>query len=86
MRAGLLEKGAAFFSDLCRYPWMDFPLLLLVSNACMLPPDIWEGFSIKASFSGFVHCWDSNPFVQGFWCWLRSVTALTNHLAAIRWD
>lgn len=83
MWAGLLEKGAAFFSDLCRYAWMDFPLLLLVSHACMLLPDIWEGFSIRVNFSGLVHCWDSSPFLQSCWCWLWSVTASTNHLAAI---
>lgn len=31
MRAGLLEKGAAFFSDLCHYPWIDLPLFLLLA-------------------------------------------------------
>lgn len=57
VKAGLPEKGAAFFSDLCHYPRMDFPLFL-ISQAYILLPDIWEGFSLGARFSGLVHCWN----------------------------
>lgn len=43
------------------------------------------GISLRAEFSGPVHCWDSSPFLWSCWCWLWSVTALTNHLTAVQW-
>lgn len=47
MRAGLLEKGAAFFSDLYHYPWMDFPLFLTLAYCHLL---FGRDFSSEQSF------------------------------------